>query len=232
MSSLIPPTQRPTVPGALGNHEARIRALERQHSGGSDYVFLEEIVNTVEDGSIHFEDIVQSYRHLVMECSLNSYGEGDDDEPGDLEIRWGASGFGVTSDYDSAQQFYDSLDDPSFPIATKGDPLFLSPHSLIAIKNIMPGRDEFGFGDVTGIFASITLKFLYYASEDRAKTVLWNAVSTVPVSGDGSYMAAHNVGGGVQGAPSDSGSYNPIVTIYLDSQGLMPGSKASLYGIR
>ncbi len=69
--------QRPGVATSLGDHEKRIRALERSAPpGGSCWTFIQEI-ELVANGTIDFVAIPQTYRHLQLKAQIALPDESD-----------------------------------------------------------------------------------------------------------------------------------------------------------
>ncbi len=73
----IPIVRRPGIPTSVGDHETRIRALERRLSSSrSSYQFIKEVVLAVDtsgDGMV-LSDIPQTFRHLRLYAKLRGTG--------------------------------------------------------------------------------------------------------------------------------------------------------------
>jgi hypothetical protein len=99
MSSVIPPAQRPSVPGSLGNHEARIRALERTRVSRSRVIDDAVVDLGATVATIDMPGIPQDRDYLEGTWTAAPYVVGSD--PAGLVVVW----FNGNEDFDQLSYF-------------------------------------------------------------------------------------------------------------------------------
>lgn len=171
--------------------------------GSGGYTLIEEIPVPTITETVTFDNIPQSYRHLVVEAILSS--STGTQQP---SILW--------NDLDSGY---------------KDQSIFAWGGTGPIVGNNVGGGDYVSFmQDLLsegGPNLGLTFKFPYYAS-DQGKTVLWLGSSLV---GDGQFDESAAVGNGM-GFNSDTDPITKIVFANPNSDFWEDGSSFSLYGIK
>lgn len=204
-----------SVPTKVGNHERRLRVLERRqtHSGGGgDYVFLDEQIVAADGDPLVISDISQAYRHLVLEASLATAVTSAHGVTLAIEKQGGGSwGFAASHVVGSALIVYH---DTSV--------------SGVHLTSMLPGKDD--SADVAKEFLTLSAKIPYYSLTDRVKGMVWQATAIVDE------VPIFESGGGVTMYQGDDPEDNdPVTEITLFISGGLDwaaGSVASIYGIR
>lgn len=212
--ALRSPGQRLGTDRILGNHEARILALERSPSGDSCVVLIEEIVVAVDGDPVVFNDIPQTYRHLGIEGVFGVNNSGGPwsiaFEALDTDQHWGWSS--VQFDTSALTTEY-QVDD-------------LTPEA----SDMVPNVNVISAAEDVLSFCYYTAKFPYYYTDDRAKGVLWQAVAMIEDS-----FVKHQTGGAISAYHGEQAAEkNPITDLTFTAavgQDWAAGTMVSLYGI-
>lgn len=228
MSVTPPPGRRPDLTAAVGNHEARLRALERITSGAC-YQRLTSAIAFDDGDPLSLQDITQNFDHLVIEGSFAYPTEGpsyldalqdisiitNGDDNGGGGPAWGWSSVTYDGDRGQANQ---NLEDEYHVVA----------------KGIVPSSSPV---DDARAYCQFTAKLDWYSLTDRAKAITWQAASIQ----NGDY-AVTQVGSGlsIYSGGDDPESSLPITRIDfylngrpgdLDADPWAAGSRVTVYGI-